>query len=224
MFNVFKRLSFVIVVLLLFVFNNNVSAKSSCYFVWEKTTIEVPYKASVYDYKDDYIVKFYVEGIESDEFDVYREVNGSTLSTVVTSRLGKYIVYYKAFSIEYNISSTVAITFLVVDVNPPQLSLLFDAVKVEYGSRLSEVAFYRVTDDIYNPSELQIDIDDSMVNYNVLGVYPAKITATDGYGNNTFLNFYTEVIDTTPPTIKVLQPLVFHSGQAVNLEEYFKEI
>lgn len=221
MFNVLKRLIPFLVFIFLLCFSINVEAKSNCYFVWEKTTIEVPYKANVYDYKDDYIVKFYVNGIESQEFDVYREVNGTTLSTVVTTRLGKYIVYYKAFSIEHNISSTVAITFLVVDVNKPTVTLTKNKVELEFGKTLEDVSFFTITDDIYSLNDLDVKINSDMINYSVLGVYPASITVTDGYGNSTTKAFEVEIIDTTPPVITILQPLIFEAGDEINYSKYF---
>ena len=219
MSNIFKKFIVVFVVVFFFCFNICVNAKEGTYFVWEKTIIEVPYKESVYDYKDDYVVRFYVNGKESKEFDVHREVNGTTLSTVVTSHMGKYIVYYKAVSIEHNISSVMPITFVVVDVNPPIVKLESNTVQLEYGTRLEEVIFYSANDDVYSYQQLEIEIDDSYINYSVLGTYPSKITVADGYGNYTEKDFYVEIIDTTPPAISILKPLIFEFGSSVNFND-----
>jgi hypothetical protein len=81
MFKLFKGLLLCIVVIILNVFTIKSSA-SNAYFVWEKKDIKVPIYSNLEDYKDDYIVKLYVDGKESFDFWVEKEVNCSSFSTV----------------------------------------------------------------------------------------------------------------------------------------------
>ena len=69
---------------------------ANAYFVWEKTVIDVPVYSALEGFKDDYILKLYVNGVESDDFYVEYETNCSTFSTVLTNRIGRYTVFYKA--------------------------------------------------------------------------------------------------------------------------------
>ena len=71
---------------------------ADAYFVWEKTQIDVPLNSSLENYKDKYELSFYVNGSKSKDYYVEKEVNCSTFSTVLTNKIGKYTVYYKAVS------------------------------------------------------------------------------------------------------------------------------
>ena len=77
MFKLFKGLLLCIVLILLNVFTIKTNA-SNAYFVWEKKDINVPIYSDLEEYKDDYIVKLYVDGKESFDFTVEEEVNWSS--------------------------------------------------------------------------------------------------------------------------------------------------
>ena len=109
---------------------------SNTYFVWEKTIIDVPLNAPISLYEDKFELSFYVNGVKSDDYIVEKEVNCSTFSTVLTHIIGRYTVYYKAYSKNNNISSTQAIIFNVIDINPPNVSLNKPVV-LEYGEELA---------------------------------------------------------------------------------------
>ena len=85
------------IICLVFVFVSNFSMKAeaaSAQFVWEKTEIDVPIFSDINDYKNQYVVKFYVNGVESKDFEIEMEVNTTTFSTVLTNgnaaKLGEY--------------------------------------------------------------------------------------------------------------------------------------
>ena len=122
MFKLFKGLLLCVVLILLNVFTVKTNA-SNAYFVWEKKEIEVPIYSDLEEYKDDYIVKLYVDGKESFDFTVEKEVNCSSYSTVLTNKIGDYTVYYKAISKTHYAYSEVPIVFHVIDVTSPVIKL-----------------------------------------------------------------------------------------------------
>ena len=101
----------------------NKANAASAYFVWEKSVIDVPVFSNLEEYKDDYVVKLYVNGKESKDFTVTYEVNTSSFSTVLTNKVGKYTVYYKAYSKNNYVSSVEGIIFNVCDVTPPIINI-----------------------------------------------------------------------------------------------------
>lgn len=220
MFKLFKGLLLCIVLILLNVFTVKTNA-SNAYFVWEKKDINVPIYSDLEEYKDDYIVKLYVDGKESFDFTVEKEVNCSSYSTVLTNKIGDYTVYYKAISKTHYAYSEVPIVFHVIDVTSPIIKLNSQIIEVEYGYRLEHVNYYSVTDDTCKIDEIEIILDDSNVVYNVRGTYPATITAIDLYGNEISEDFFVKIVDQNKPNIFVLKPLKFSYKEEVNLSEYF---
>lgn len=198
----------------------NVSG-SSAYFVWEKYIIDVPAFANVNDYKDDYVLKLYVNGKESKDFYVEYETNCSTFSTVTTNRVGKYTVYYKAYSKSNYISSEQGIIFNVIDVNPPEIILENDVIELEYGQTLDDLVWYRVKDDICNSSEIEVSLNDTGVIYTISGIYKATLIAVDIYGNRCVKNVTIRVSNSINPIIKITKQLNFEYGEEPDLKEYF---
>lgn len=220
MFKLFKGLLLCIVLILLNVFTVKTNA-SNAYFVWEKKDIRVPIYSNLDEYKDDYIVKLYVDGKESFDFWVEKEVNSSSFSTVLTNKIGNYTVYYKAISKTHYAYSEVPIVFHVVDETKPVIKLDSKTIEVEYGYKLEHFKYFTVTDDTCEIDEIEIILDDSNVVYNVRGTYSATITAIDLYGNDISEDFFVKIVDKKPPTIFVLKPLKFSYKEGVNLSEYF---
>lgn len=219
MHTLFKRFSLYLIIFFGLFLTNKVSAVNA-YFIWEKTEITVPVFSNLEDYKDDYVVKLYVNGKLSNDYYVEAEVNCSTFSTVLTNKIGRYTVYYKAYSKQNYISSMAAIVFSVVDINAPTIKLNSDIIEVKYGSSLSD-DWYKITDDTCLPTEINVAIDDSNVIYNTLGTYPATITATDLYGNSNKRDFKVKITDKNNPKIYILKPLEFAYGEDINISDYF---
>lgn len=193
---------------------------SSSYFVWEKSQIDVPIYSNLDDYKDDYILKFYVNGKESFDYTVEMEVNASTFSTVLTNKIGKYTVYYKAYSKKNYISSTEAIIFNVIDITPPNISLVSDVITIDYGKKLSDYNWYSVSDDTCNMNDISITVKEENIIYNNIGTYNSKIIATDIYNNSSEVDFKVKIVNNKEPTILILQPLIFPYGEIIDFANY----
>ena len=172
------------------------------------------------EYKDDYVLKLYVDGELSDDYYVEYQTNCSTFSTVLTNKIGRYTVYYKAYSKNNYISSEQAIIFNVIDITPPKVKLISDPVMVEFGSRLSDINFYTLSDDTTLSSNISVTLNDKSVIYDNLGKYQATIQVADLYGNITTKNFSVKIVDNTPPNIIIINPLVFNYLEDVNWSEY----
>ena len=219
MFKIFKRSSIFIILCFVLFLCLSVDA-SSAYFVWEKTVINVPLNASLDKYIEDYEVSFYVDGRKSNDFVVYKEVDTSTFSTVLTHRIGRYTVYYKAVSNNHNISSTQGIVFNVIDVMPPNVVLSTKTIRLEYGEELDIKRYVTVTDDSCSVSELIYTLNDQYVLYNIIGQYEANLVVSDKYNNSSKVNFTIEIVDNIKPEIFVLKPLILNYGEEFEVSEY----
>lgn len=221
MYSIFKRSLFIIIWIFVLTFTVKVKA-SSAYFVWENTIIDIPINTPLDQYKNNYKLTFYVNGKPSDDYEVEMEVNCSTFSTVLTTKLGKYTVYYKAYSETHYVSSIQAIIFNVIDVTSPKITPLTDLVTLEHGEELILSDWFKITDDTSDSSNLTITLKDQNVLYNLVGTYDAKIIVSDNYDNISELEFKICVIDKQKPEILILKPLVINCGEEVNITEYFK--
>ena len=220
MSKIYKGLFFLSLIFLFFSYAVGVDA-ASAYFVWEKYIIDVPVNSNLEEYKDDYVLKLYVNGELSDDFYVEYETNTSTFSTVSTHKVGKYTVYYKAYSKNNYISSEQAIIFNVCDITAPTIKLDSNVIEVEYGYTLHDFPWNSISDDTCKLEEINVVLNDKNVIYNTPGTYPAVITATDKYGNKTKLNFFVKIVNKKIPTIKVLKQLYFEYGIIPDYNEYF---
>ena len=195
---------------------------ANAYFVWEKTEIDIPVFSSLESYKDDYILKLYVNGVESDDFYVEYETNCSTFSTVLTNRMGRYTVYYKAYSKANYISSEQAIVFNVVDLTAPKITIKSNIIDVSYGKTLADINWYTVSDDTCSVKDIVVEVDTDKINFQILGTYKSTITATDLYGNQSKQEFTVKVIDSVGPQIKVIKQPVFNCGDDVVFSDFFQ--
>lgn len=217
----FKGFTVSLIFIISMMFLVNVKA-STAYFVWEKTVIDVPVYSSLEEYKDDYVVKLYVDGVLSSDFEVDYEVNTSTFSTVLTNRVGRYTVYYKAYSKNNYVSSVQAIIFNVYDDTPPTVNLQNNLIEVEIGEKIESSGWFTATDDTCKYSDLKITIDDSDVIYNAAGTYTCTLYVSDLYGNESKTFFKVKIVDKTKPLISIIKPLIFLYGEDVDINEYLE--
>ena len=219
MFKVFKGLSIFIFLIISLSFAFKVEA-SNAYFIWEKTVVDIPINSDLESYKDDYKLKLYVNGKESNDYTVEYEVNASTFSTVLTNKIGRYTVYYRAYSKSNYLSSVQAIVFNVVDITPPKIDLKSEIVTIDYGYKLSDYDWFSVTDDTCDVSEIIIKVCEENIIYNTLGTFPSKIIAKDIYNNTSEKDFMVKIIDKISPEILILKPLIFSYGEQIKISDY----
>jgi len=214
-----KIFTYIIVLLLLVSFCKEIDASENAYFVWEKTTIDVPVNDSLSKYTDSYIVKFYVNGVESNEFTVEKETNCSTFTTVQTNIVGDYHVYYRARSKKYYVYDETMITFHVYDDIPPSI-VGPNCLTLEYLDRLTASDYYYVFDNSTKEEELELILDDKNVSYQTIGTYPAQLICSDKSNNVSKKNIDIIIVDTTPPVITINKNLVFSYGKEIDFLSY----
>lgn len=118
-------------------------------------------------------------------------------SAVDTSKLGQYIITYKAIDSSRNITTAIR-KVNVVDTVPPEIILNGDTeVVIEAGQKYEELGAIGI-DKVDGNFKATVSGD---VNTNVPGEYILTYTATDNSGNSSTLTRKVKVIDTTAPEI-----------------------
>lgn len=214
-----KKIIFLFVIFLFFGLTFDVYA-ADIYFVWNNTEIIVPVGSNIDDYKDKVEVSLYVNGLKSNDFKISYEEEGTTFSTVLTNRVGKYRINYRAYSKTYNISQNHNIYFIVSDLIAPIISGP-DMIEIPFSSDIDASYYYQVNDNYDKKEDILLSIDLKDVSLNVLGIYPAKVIAKDMSLNTTEKMITIKIVDKEKPVIKLLQPLLFSYGKEIKKEDFF---
>ena len=196
----------------------NVKATDNTYFEWIKTKIDIPLNANINNYKDNYVVKLYINGEQSYDFSVRYEVDNTTFSTVLTYQPGSYFVMYEAYNEYYSVYSKQMITFIVYDDESPQLT--GDSfIRIPYGKTFNPKDYFIAIDNY--DTNLEIKANLSNVNFNILGTYGAYVYVVDSSYNETKKYIDIEIYDDEFPTIEVIKPLFFSYGIPIDTDEFF---
>lgn len=167
-------------------------------FSWNKTTINVPLNESIENYLDEIEVKFYYNGVLTDN-EVYIKIDdfyyGSV--TIPTNEACTKMVRVIAYVDGYSSYDRREITVNIVDNEAPKITLLKPLdFKVSEVQTLAE--YFDISD---NDQIKSIQFDDSLINYNVIGTYPLKVIAVDLSNNITSKNYQVNVRDKMEPVI-----------------------
>jgi len=160
---------------------------------------------------------FFIEALSSDidyiqntvAFDLYDgQIDIIVIEPLVNlSVVGTYQVTLIAIDISLN-QSSVVINVTVVDQSPPEVSGYRD-FKVEVFTLSINYLEGVTAIDLYD-GLVDIHIDDSNVNLNVVGLYWVTLTATDTFLNQTAIDILVTVEDTTPPEFINFEELFSH--------------
>ena len=74
-------------------------------------------------------------------------------------------------------------------------------IKLSYGKTLNDISWYSISDDTCSLSDVVINVDDSSVNYQMLGIYSCSIIAVDLYGNESTESFEVKIVDEVKPQV-----------------------
>ena len=214
-----KKIIIALLILISLISVSDVVGKTA-FFKWITTEIKVPFGASLEGYKDKYEVEFYVDGKRSYDFEIIKETNCSTFSTVLTNRLGKYTVYYQAYSKTYNVRSEQAIVFNVCDEISPTVEI-DQLIYHDYGSNFDILKHIKCQDNTTTVNELIIEEDLQEVNFLQLGTYSASVIVSDLSGRETKKDFMIKIIDNVKPNIKQLKALNVNYGEVIDVSEFF---
>lgn len=131
----------------------------------------------------------------TDNHDKKLDVNVDA-SLVNTNAEGNYTVNYSAVDISGNSTSQVAMVYVMRDTEAPTINGVTD-ITSEVGKEIDYTVNIKVTDN--HDSGLEVSVDSSAVNNQVVGTYPITYTATDNAGNTTSLT--ANVIITEAPKV-----------------------
>ncbi len=145
-------------------------------------------------------------------------------SYIQIDEIGIYPMYYYLYDSSNNLTKEVKYVE-VSDHSAPIITLIKD-IDISYGENHIDInTFFKVTD---KESELvSVYLDDSMVNYNVLGTYQVIITATNQSSLTTSKPYEVELVDTSPPELilkSFMDISVFNKDALSTLDDYILSV
>lgn len=212
-----------ILIIMLFLFSFPPNSPSESIFDWPESIIEV----DVYDDINKYILLVKNEiklkkGFEDDNFYIDdNNVNYTTISTISTSVLKSYTHYFRAVSPKNKTSEIKGFIFKIVDREKPKILSSSDILMVIGGEKPNYKTYLSAYDNYTPLNELIIVVDDALVDYKKIGVYPLIYTITDSSNNR--INHISElkIIDNIFPTIKSTVISKYYVGDDFNIYDYF---
>ena len=202
-------------------------------FKWEENTtfIDVPLNANIQNYLD--IPKAFL--YRNNELLEDAKINYITtgdwlylLTDVDTTKVGAYQVWYKATENNYRPGQCpgykTLVTFNVVDLAEPIFKYYPKSFNYRIGEKTPDYLSQITATD--NSGNCQLSYDDSLVNYDMPGVYQVKILASD-FINIATINIDVIVEDPIGPAITFLGEsncITINKGENINLISYFKAI
>lgn len=232
-----KKIKFFVFVMLVIIYTTFSYIKingSTKLFKWENTNIEVPLYAALDNYSSLVKSELYVDGVLSD-MEVSATPDMYELSYVDTSHVGIYQVHYGAVCddqrISVNCGRICIVTFRVVDKIAPIISASTTNIHIpilddtSQKQKIDYLSYVSVSDNYDSLESIVIKVDDSAVNYFLVGEYDVYISASDSSNNSS--NIVLKVFidgETTPPVLHFLvDSLTFyvdHRPMDINFFDY----
>lgn len=205
---------------------NDVDAYVSTEFKidWYSINIDIPLNGNFEEYKNNFIVKVYVDGIQltSDKYYILLNQNGTSTSTVNTSKVGTYKIGARVELYGYNASSENYITYKVIDDTPPEITSTSDSITTRYGEVPDYESFVNLSDN--SGADVSLIVKDTHINYNQIGEYDIELIAKDESGETSSLFITLYIVDIAKPVIKQLKPVEVTIGTSLDLSKYFEVI
>lgn len=206
---------------------------SSWYFLWEEDTtiVEVPLGGNLQNYIHIPKATLYRDDVALKDAEIHYVTTGDwlyLLTDVDTSKVGEYQVWYKAIENKYQPGQCkgykTIVTFKVVDLEKPvllecpeRLTYLVGATKSDYKSKI-------IAKD--NSGAVSIYVDDTAVDYSLVGNYQVKVEVSDGSFIET-KQIELEVIDPKGPVVTCLAEnnhIVLDLNSKASLLSHFKAV
>jgi len=201
-----------------------VIAFASSYVQWINEHVIIPLKANVYNYVEVPEATLYIDGEPVIDSAMYYERNGvnrTFISTVVTSYVKTYTIYYKVTFPQYGISHTQAILFDIRDFEPPTILEVpvFRITLLQALPTLTEGLRYH---DNYDPQDkIKVYVNATHIVKTRVGVYPIYYQITDSSGNTSYAESTIEVYDHLPPEVTLRQEIILNVGDLFTYTKYF---
>ena len=194
---------------------------------WINDIVEVPVYSELEPYRYIPEARLYIDDVWMKNALVVYERNGvewTFISTVNTSHVRRYSIKYEAKFVDYYITSVHTIVFDVVDLISPEIIFIPEKQKA-YGEKLPDFAQGVVlTDNYYDPLDLNVFIDTSCINQSAVGIYDVTYHISDPSGNQVSQTVLFQIKDVKAPTITPLKEVVINVGQTFDWKTFFKII
>lgn len=219
-----KKITFILILLIFIVVKQktiNGYNDTNFYIDWQSIYVEVPLGSSLSDYQDNFKVSVYIDGrqLDSNEYYCVVGINGTSISTVNTNKVGKYYVDAIVTIYKYNASSENTITYHVIDYEAPELSFTDTSINTKYNVKPDYLSILNAWD---NSGEIEsVVVHDSHVDYSTIGIYDIYIDITDPSKNTTSIELELYVVDNIKPRISLIKTLEISLGEDINPEEFF---
>ncbi|TNF08852.1 MAG: hypothetical protein EP317_02175 [Bacillota bacterium] len=196
----------------------------SSYVEWIHTHVVIPLKENVYDYIDLPEAKLYVDGNEVSDHMMFYERNGvqrTFLSTISTSYVRAYTIYYRVTFPTYNLSHTQAITFEIKDFEPPVITFLPNFRITLLQELPSFTEGIKISDNYDEVDDLKVYVNLTHIIKNRIGTYPVEYEVTDTSGNVTRGVSTIEIYDHLPPDVMLKKAIIILYGQTFVYTDFF---
>ncbi len=194
---------------------------------WINDIVEVPVYSELEPYRYIPEARLYIDDVWMKNALVVYERNGvewTFISTVNTSHVRRYSIKYEAKFVDYYITSVHTIVFDVVDLISPEI-IFIPEKQIAYGEKLPDFAQGVVlTDNYYDPLDLNVFIDTSCINQSAVGIYDVTYHISDPSGNQVSQTVLFQIKDVKAPTITPLKEVVINVGQTFDWKTFFKII
>lgn len=155
---------------------------------WVFDFIEIPVYEALEDYRYLPEAKIYIDGFLVVGAEVSYTRNGverTFISTVNTSIVRNYTIYYRATFPDYNITSTQPIIFSVVDKIPPTIHDVPEKTMMVGGSFPAFEEGITYSDNYDDSTDLMLSFQISHITKHIVGVYHYGVIVIDRSGNQT---------------------------------------
>ncbi|HAX02809.1 MAG: hypothetical protein A2Y45_05205 [Tenericutes bacterium GWC2_34_14] len=194
---------------------------------WINDIVEVPVYSELEPYRYIPEARLYIDDVWMKNALVVYERNGvewTFISTVNTSHVRRYSIKYEAKFVDYYITSVHTIVFDVVDLISPEI-IFIPEKQIAYGEKLPDFTQGVVlTDNYYDPLDLNVFIDTSCINQSAVGIYDVTYHISDPSGNQVSQTVLFQIKDVKAPTITPLKEVVINVGQTFDWKTFFKII
>lgn len=191
--------------------------------VWHHQDIYIPLETEVTPYTLLPYVEVYQnnEVLEDIEIFYQRGVERTFLSVIQSREVKTYHIKYRVYIPSINYDEIVTISFHIVDLIPPEVTVLED-IKFVVNQKIDILKFLTIKDNYYAKDVLHIIIDFSKVDVSKVGNFEVNIRVKDPSGNETVMTIPIEIYDNQAPSITLIKQFVIEPNTKMNLLDYIK--
>lgn len=187
---------------------------------WVCVNVDIPINANFADYEKKYIVDVYVDGrkLSDSEYFCALNQNGTSTSTINTSKVGTHRIGARVELLNYNASSETYITYKVVDDEAPEVVFTQDSISTLYGYEPNYMDYIIATDNSDNALSVEVK---GAIDYKKIGTYNIILAVSDGTNvKEVYVDVH--VIDTLKPYIQLIAPIVVSLGENITISDFLK--